>query len=207
MTNTLLLVLSLAFTSFSAHAELSLGQRIPALVGEKAEGGSFDLIKDTKSKTVVFEWLNFECPFVRKHYIDSKNMQETQAWAKEKGVLWISVASSGKNKKGKGKEGYMEASELLAKKKELGSNADFIIRDVSGQIGRAFGAKTTPHLFIFNTEGKLAYQGAIDSEASADADDIKMATNFVKEAVTKLSEGRNYTKQTEAYGCGVKYGD
>ncbi len=191
----------------SSRAELSLGQSIPAIKVEKAEGGVFDFAKDAKGKIVVFEWLNFECPFVRKHYNDSTNMQATQAWAKEQGVIWVSVASSGKKKNGKGKEGYFEPKELIARKTALGAKSDMILVDTSGVVGKTFGAKTTPHIFIFGKDSKLAYMGAIDSEPSADAEDIKTATNYVKEAVTALAAGKPYSKKTDPYGCSVKYGD
>ena len=159
-------------------------------------------LSDYKGKIVVLEWFNHGCPFVKKHYV-SNNMQATQkTFAKNENVVWLSIVSSAK-----GNQGFLGSPAIAkAKLKELGSNANHLLLDPSGQVGQAYGAKTTPHMYIIGFDGKLAYVGAIDSIASSDTSDIKEAKNYALSAVSKLllKEKPNPSK-TKPYGCSVKY--
>ena len=154
-----------------------------------------------KGKTVVLEWNNFECPFVHKFY-DSGTMQQLQANAVKEGVVWVSVNSSAK-----GKEGYLpDATAAKAEVRTHHSHASHYLLDHDGTIGHAFGAKSTPTMFVIAKDGTLAYQGAIDSIPSPDPADIAKATNYVSAALSALSAGTPIaTPTTHAYGCFVKY--
>jgi peroxiredoxin len=155
-----------------------------------------------KGKYVVLEWLNHGCPYVQKHY-DSKNMQTLQKTWTGKGVVWLSVASSAP-----GKQGHEAGAEVNKTAKEKGSSASAILVDDKGTVGKAFDAKTTPHMFVIDPKGTLVYAGAIDSVASTDEDDLKKATNYVSQALTESMAGKKISVPTsKAYGCGVKYGD
>lgn len=196
----------------SVNAQVVLKDKVPNLSAlDVLSNKQVSLEKITQGKIAIYEWFNHECPFVQKHYVDSNNMQETQAKVrallKAREIVWVSVASSGKTKSGKAKEGYLEPVALAEKVKSLGSKADYVLYDVDGRIGRAFGAKTTPHLFIFAKNGKLSYRGAIDSEASADVEDIKISKNYVLEVTADLVAGKEVSKETDSYGCSVKYSE
>ncbi len=195
---TLLASLALILTTAS-YAAVKNGDAAPDFKLKGYDGKEYFLAQ-FKGKTVVLEWVNFECPFVRKHY-DSKNMQTTQANAKKDGVVWLSVLSSAK-----GKQGHLEGKELEAAAKKEGSNAEMILQDFDGKVGKQYDAKTTPHLYIINEAGKLVYQGAIDDHPSTDAEDIAKSKNYVAEAIKELKAKKPITTaETKAYGCGVKY--
>ncbi|HCM84293.1 MAG TPA: thioredoxin family protein [Rhodospirillaceae bacterium] len=163
--------------------------------------GTQHKISDFKGKTVVLEWNNPECPFVKKFY-DAGEMQKLQADAVKKGVVWITVNSNAAGEQGhladdKAAKAYMEEVKIAS---------TTYVRDPAGELGKAFGAKVTPHMFVINPEGKLAYQGAIDSIKSANASDIAKAENYVVKAVAAAAENKiSSPSNTEAYGCGVKY--
>lgn len=188
----------LCLVSLSAFA-VETGNLAPAFALPAASGKTVSLTA-LKGKVVVLEWLNHGCPFVRKHY-DSGNMQKLQKDAIAKGVVWYSIISSAE-----GKQGYVDAKGALADAKKYNSAATEILLDVDGTVGRAFEAKVTPHMYVINKEGRLAYQGAIDDKATADQADIKTAKNYVSEAVDATLNGQKILlASTKAYGCGVKY--
>jgi len=148
----------------------------------------------------VLEWVNPGCPFVRKHY-DSGNMPGLQEAYRDKGVVWLSICSSSP-----GKQGYFEGEELNAAIGDHSSRATAYLIDSDGSVGKMYDAKTTPHMFIINPEGVLVYAGGIDNIASTDKDDIKRATNYVKETLDAGMSGKEITvKASRPYGCSVKY--
>jgi peroxiredoxin len=156
-------------------------------------------LSDFKKKTVVLEWYNDGCPFVRKHY-DSRNMQKLQAEYAQKGVVWLTIASSAP-----GKQGYIEgANEAVEKFKEEESNAKYLLLDPQGIVGKKYNAKTTPHMFVLH-KGKVVYEGAIDSKPSTNPEDIESSTNYVKESLDAVLSGNIEYKKTKSYGCSVKY--
>ena len=151
-------------------------------------------------KVVVLEWLNFGCPFVKKHY-DSKNMQALQKDYTAKGVVWLSIVSSAP-----GKQGHYPPEKLEAALTERGAQPTAALLDSKGAVGRLYGAKTTPHMFVIDAKGALAYAGAIDDAPSTDVDDVAGARNYVREAVDALLAGKRVKKaSTKPYGCSVKY--
>jgi peroxiredoxin len=191
--------LALVLAASPALAGPTVGEPAPDFKAVTAAGKTVGL-SDYKGKIVVLEWTSNECPFVQKFY-DSGNMQKFQKQAAEKGVVWLAVDSSAP-----GNPGYLDAD---AAKKWLDETksapAEFII-DEKGEVGHMYEAKTTPHMFVIDKEGKLAYAGAIDSEASANPDDIAKATNYVLKAIDELEAGKPVSvASTKSYGCGVKY--
>lgn len=185
--------------AFPVMASVEVGQPAPDFTATDIHGQEFKL-SDQKGKTVVLEWTNHECPFVKKHY-GSGNMQTTQKTATDKGVVWVSIVSSAP-----GKQGNVTPEQAIEIEKEVGANATTRILDASGEIGMAYGAKTTPHMFVINPEGTLAYAGAIDDNPSPDPATIEGAHNYVLSAVESIAAGTEIaTASTTPYGCGVKY--
>ena len=162
--------------------------------------GKVHTLKDYLGKRVVLEWVNFDCPFVKKHY-DSGNMQKLQTEYTAKEVVWLSICSSAKGKQGQFPPEKIRA--LLAEKKA--APTAYLI-DVTGGVGEAYGAKTTPHMFIIDAEGKLTYAGAIDDKPTTDVNDIPKAKNFVRAVLDDLLAGKAPAlKSATPYGCAVKY--
>lgn len=157
-------------------------------------------LSDFKGKIVVLEWVNHGCPFVQKFY-DVGAMQALQREATEKGVIWLSICSSAP-----GKQGHYSPEEWRKINAEKQGAATAVLLDEDGKVGRLYGARTTPHMFVIDANGILVYQGAIDSIRSTDSDDIPKAKNYVREALADLAAGRPVaTPQTQPYGCSVKY--
>lgn len=153
-----------------------------------------------KGKIVVLEWLNHGCPFVRKHY-DSGNMQSLQKKYVEKNVIWLSVISSAP-----GKQGHVNEAQALKDKMANKSGATDILLDPTGEVGKLYGAKTTPHMYIVDKEGNLVYQGAIDNQPDTEKDSIPSAKNYVASALDEIMAGKKITAHTtKSYGCAVKY--
>ncbi len=165
-----------------------------------AASGKTVSLKDYQGKIVVLEWLNHGCPFVRKHY-DSQNMQTLQKKYTAQGVVWLSIISSAE-----GKQGHVDASGAQADAKKNDSHASEILLDAAGTVGRLYGAKTTPHMYVINQSGVLVYQGAIDDKASAEKADVAGAHNYVAAALDATLKGEKVAlASTKAYGCSVKY--
>jgi peroxiredoxin len=157
-------------------------------------------LSDYRGKFVVLEWNNFDCPFVRKHY-GSGNMQALQKKYGAKEVVWLTICSSAP-----GKQGYYEADSL--RKMTAGDKwrAAAYLLDPAGEVGRAYSARTTPHMYIIDPEGVLIYAGAIDDKPSTKTADIDGATNFVSESLDAALAGKNIEVQTTTpYGCSIKY--
>lgn len=182
-----------------ARAAVEIGKPAPAFTATDIYGNDFNLA-DHKGKIVVLEWTNKDCPYVVKHY-DSGNMQKLQKEARAQGVEWVTINSSAE-----GKQGYLTNEEAQALLKEKGAEPTTKIMDTDGKIGKAYDAKTTPHMFVIDAEGNVAYAGAIDSDPSAKPESIEGAENYVMSAITALKAGSEVTTTTTApYGCGVKY--
>lgn len=185
--------------SASLYAKAEVGQAAPAFKSIASDGKTYSL-SDFKGKVVVLEWYNTGCPFIRKHY-DGGHMQSLQDTYGKKGVVWLSVASSAP-----GKEGYLSASEAQADRAKYSSKALATLLDPDGKIGRLYEAKTTPHMFIIDTQGKLIYNGAIDDHNSTDMEDIKVSKNYVSAALDEVLAGKAVSvPTTKPYGCSVKY--
>lgn len=159
-------------------------------------------LSDFKGKVVVLEWTNAECPFVRKHY-DTNNMQDLQKNYTDQGVTWVSIISSAPEK-----QGHKTADEANEQVKKDKSHPTHVVLDSDGKIGMTYEAKTTPHMFVIDKEGKIAYAGAIDDNPSSKQETVKDAKNYVAEALDAVLEDKKVpTTQTTAYGCTIKYAD
>lgn len=182
-----------------ALADANIGEKAPDFTTTDTNGKEVKISK-LEGKFVVLEWTNHDCPFVKKQY-DSGKMQSLQSEYTSKDVVWISIISSAPDK-----QGYVtkeEANELTVKRAAAPSS---VVLDPSGEIGRLYGAKTTPHMFIINKDGTLVYKGAIDDKPSANPDDIASSKNYVAQALNELMDGSEVSEPiTNQYGCGVKY--
>lgn len=185
--------------STGASAALQVGQPAPVFTGVDTAGQTHSL-SDFLGKVVVLEWTNHDCPYVRKHY-DAGNMQAQQREAASDGVVWLSIISSAP-----GKQGHVSpvmADELTTSRSAAPTA---VLLDESGDIGRAFKARTTPHMYIIDTDGTLAYMGGIDSVPSANPADIDRATQYVPTALAQVMSGKAVDPAiTRPYGCSVKY--
>jgi len=198
-----LIALATLVLATSAHAEIAkLGAAAPNFTATDALSGKPIELTSFKGKNVVLEWNNFGCPFVKAHYAKG-DMQALQKEVTADGTVWISINSSAE-----GKEGYL-ADDATAKATAADhkSNASHYVRDAKGDIGKMYGATTTPNMFVIDKAGMLVYSGAINSKASADPDDIAKATNYVTTTLAALKAGKPVEPaHTQPYGCGVKYG-
>ena len=182
-----------------AQADAIPGQPAPAFDVKDASGKSQTLAA-LKGKWVVLEWTNKDCPYVKKHY-SSKNMQGLQKTYTGKGVTWLTVISSKK-----GEQGNLSPADALKVAKENGSSSTAVLIDESGAMGKAYGAKTTPHMFVINPEGKVVYAGGIDDNDSANSAVIAKSKNYVSAALDAGLAGKAIeTASARPYGCSVKY--
>jgi peroxiredoxin len=189
----------LAFGATAVQAKAMVGQPAPAFTLTDADGTSHSLA-DFKGKTVVLEWTNAECPFVKKHY-GAGNMQAQQGEAAAAGVVWLTVNSGAP-----GKQGAVDGAGAQAIIASSGGKQTAYLLDPTGVAGQAYGAKTTPHMYVIDGEGVLRYAGAIDSNPSADPADIPASTQYVKAALADLAAGKPVAvANTQPYGCSVKY--
>lgn len=184
-----------------------LAQAEEALVGNPAPNftlidtyGNNHSLSDYKGKIIVLEWINHDCPFVKKLY-NSGKMQELQKTYTGKDVIWLTINSSAP-----GKQGYCtpEYANELTRQKKAAQSA--LLLDSEGEVGKLYGAKTTPHMFIINTDGILVYNGAIDDIRSTNIEDIARAKNYVQLALEEIMAGKEVSiKTSPPYGCSVKY--
>ena len=182
-----------------AHAAANVDAPAPAFTATTADGKTVSLA-DYKGKTVVLEWTNHDCPYVKKHY-GSGNMQSPQKSAASQGVVWLQVISSAP-----GQQGHVDGATALKLNTDRGAVPTATLLDPKGEIGKAYGAQTTPHMYVIRPDGTLAYKGGIDSLATADKDDIGKAEPYVTQALAAVSSGRKIEKaSTRPYGCSIKY--
>ena len=182
-----------------AEGAARVGAPAPAFQAVDAEGRTRNL-SEFAGKTVILEWTNHECPYVRKHY-NSATMQTLQKDMAKDGIVWLSVISSPA-----GEQGHVEA----ARAKELTAQRDAapagVLLDPKSRIARAYGAQTTPHMYIIDPKGTLVYMGAIDDKPSSAASSLNGAKSYVRQAVAELKAGKPVSEaSTKAYGCVVKY--
>jgi peroxiredoxin len=176
-----------------------VGQAAPAFTLKDSNGKTVNLA-DYKGKTVVLEWHNSECPFVKKHY-DSANMQGLQSKYGKDGVVWLSVNSTET-----GHGDYKKPEQVNAILKAANASPTAYLMDESGATGKAYGAKTTPHMYVINPQGTLVYAGGIDDKRSTNPADVKTAKNFVSAALDEMKAGKPISVATSTpYGCSIKY--
>jgi peroxiredoxin len=189
----------LAATAGMSFAQTEVGKAAPNFSLPDTNGKTRSLT-DLKGKYVVLEWYQPDCPFVRKHY-RSGNMQALQKEYTSKGVVWLSIDSSAP-----GEQGNYPAEKLNEIAKQDGSARTALLLDPAGNVGRLYGAKTTPDMYIIDPNGILVYKGAIDNKRSTDLEDVKTATNYVKATLDAVMAGKTVsTTTTQPYGCSVKY--
>ena len=183
----------------AAFAQAAVGQPAPAFSATDAAGKPVALA-DFKGKHVVLEWVNPGCPYVQKHY-NSGNMPATQKAAVAKGAVWLTISSTARDS-----SDYRPPAELASWIRGKQGAPTATVMDEDGRIGRAYGARVTPHMYIVDPQGKLVYAGAIDSKASANPADIATATNYITQGIGEVASGKPLSHATtRAYGCSIKY--
>ena len=179
--------------------EPQIGQPAPDFSATDSDG-KVHRLTDFRGKTVVLEWTNSDCPYTRKHY-SSGNMQNLQELARQRGVIWLSVISSAP-----GKQGYVSGPEADALSRSRHAVPTAVLLDPSGDLGRLYHAKTTPHMFVIDPRGELKYMGGIDSLATPDVADIPRAEPYLKEALLAVVDDKPVAHPvTRPYGCSIKY--
>ena len=199
-----LVVLSLALVLLLFGTKLLVAEPV---VAEKAPdftltdtNGVSHTLSDYQGRYVVLEWVNYDCPFVRKHY-ESGNMQDLQKDYTQREVVWLSICSSAE-----GKQGQFSNEEIKNRMDEFDASPTHYLNDLDGSVGRLYQAKTTPHMFIINPEGILVYQGAIDNHPFFWEKGLLDATNYIREALDYAMNGQSVAvTNTKPYGCSVKY--
>ena len=192
--------LALLLGATMALAAPKVGAPAPEFTGTDSTGKTVKL-SDFKGKTVVLEWTNHGCPYVKKHY-GSGNMQKLQKTTTGDGVVWLSVVSSAP-----GRQGHVDGKAADKLTQSRGAKPTAVLLDPKGKIGKLYGARATPHMFVIDKGGTLAYMGAIDDKPSANPADVKSAINYVTKALGQIAAGKAVDPAvTRAYGCSVKYG-
>jgi peroxiredoxin len=182
-----------------AASQAEVGKKAPDFTLSDIDGKSATLSK-FHGKFVVLEWFNDGCPFVKKHY-NSNNMQALQKDYAKKGVVWLSICSSAP-----GKQGNHTNAEFKKILKDWKAEPAHLLIDTEGTVGHLYGARTTPDMFVISKDGTVIYAGAIDDQPVPDADSVKNARNYVREALDQTLAGKEIsTKSTKSYGCSVKY--
>ncbi len=193
------ILFAILFIAASAYCAPLLGQKAPDFTLTDTAGKPVKL-SDFKGQHVVLEWTNPGCPFVRKHY-DPHNMQTLQKEAGAKGVVWLAINSTDN-----AHPDYLAPAQLGRWMQQQQAAPSATLLDEDGSVGKTYGARTTPHMYIVNPQGTLIYAGGIDSIASARQDDIKTATNYVRVGLNEALAGKPLTTPTSRpYGCSVKY--
>jgi peroxiredoxin len=189
----------LALQAPAASAAPEVGKPAPSFAATDIDGRPVNLAK-LRGKTVVLEWTNNECPYVEKHY-GSGNMQSLQRDAAKDGVVWIQLISSAKNE-----QGWVDAKGAAELTKSRNAAPSTTVIDESGKIGRAYEARTTPHMFVIDPQGTLVYMGGIDDKPTTRTADIATAKNYVRAALDAVKAGKPVaTPISRPYGCSIKY--
>ena len=193
------ILVGILFAVNVAFAAAVVGQKAPEISLIDTAGKTVKL-SDFKGKHVVLEWNNPGCPFVRKHY-NTANMQTLQKEAAGKSIVWLAVNSTEKSH-----QDYMTPAVLVKWMVDQKAAPTATLMDEAGDVGKAYGARTTPHMYVVNPQGVLVYAGGIDSIPSASVDDIKTATNYVRQTMNEVVAGKPVSMPTtRPYGCSVKY--
>ena len=180
-------------------AAAKVGEPAPAFSAVSAQGKPVALAK-LAGKYVVLEWHNQDCPFTKAQY-DAHRLQADQKQWTAKGVVWITVISSAK-----GKEGYVDAKGALSDIKRMDASPTYTLLDPTGKIGHAYGAKTTPHMFVIDPKGNLMYEGAIDDHPTTRPSEVNDKVNYVSDALTEAMAGMPVSRPgTRPFGCSIKY--
>jgi len=185
--------------SLTTYAGVEVGKAAPDFTGVDSNGKQHSL-SQYKGKTVVLEWTNHDCPYVKKHY-NSGNMQKLQKDATANDIVWLSIISSKP-----GKQGHVSSKQANQLTQSRNAAPTAVILDESSEIGMLYGAKTTPHMYIVDKSGQLVYMGGIDDNPSKNEDDIPTSKNYVSAGLDALAAGKSIENSiTRPYGCSVKY--
>lgn len=185
------------FTLFAEQAKID--STAPDFSLPSVQGREVSLLS-YKGKIVVLEWINFDCPYVRKHY-ETGNIPKMQQEYTKQGVVWLGICSSAP-----GKQGHLEKNTIMERIQNYNASLTEYLIDENGKVGKTYGAKTTPHYFIIDTNGNLVYSGAIDDKPNTNKEDIAIARNYVREVLNAILSGQTPQIQvTKPYGCSVKY--
>jgi AhpC/TSA family protein len=196
----LLALLEPGAVAAEAGAQTRLGAVAPPFTLTDSNGKAVSLA-DFKGKTVVLEWTNHECPYVRKHY-GGNNMQALQKKWTAQGIIWLTLISSHP-----GAQGFVHGLEANKLTEERGAAPTAVLLDPKGGVGRSYGAQVTPHMYVITGDGTLVYMGGIDDKPTTRLEDLKTANNFVDAALSELVAGKAVSiKTSRAYGCTIKYG-
>ncbi|MFC0282036.1 thioredoxin family protein [Camelimonas abortus] len=183
----------------TADAAAAIGAPAPPFTLVSADGRQVSLA-DFRGRTVVLEWTNHECPFVRKHY-GAGAMQKLQKEARDAGVVWLTIISSAP-----GEQGHVTPEEARRLTVSRGAAPAAVLFDETGRTGRAYGAKTTPHMYVIGPDGALLYAGGIDDRPGTDPAELAGARNHVREALAEIAAGKPVSvRQSRPYGCAIKY--
>jgi len=192
-------IAAFGIAAVAAGPQARIGAPAPAFSLTDSHGKTVSLA-DFKGKTVVLEWTNHDCPYVRKHY-GGNNMQALQKKWTAQGIVWLSLISSEP-----GAQGYVTPQEANQLTKDRGAAPTAVLFDPKGDIGHAYGAQTTPHMYVIKGDGTLVYMGGIDDKATTRRADLKTAKNFVDRALSEISQGKPVSiKTSRPYGCSIKY--
>jgi len=195
----LLLALMAPAAAETIPAQARLGQPAPNFTLTDSNGGAVSFA-DFKGKTVVLEWTNHECPYVRKHY-GGDNMQALQKKWTAQGVVWLTLISSRP-----GGQGFVHGLEANKLTEERGAHPTAVLLDPKGEVGRSYGAQVTPHMYVITADGSLVYMGGIDDKPTTRLEDLKTAKNFVDAALSDLAQAKPVSVRTSRpYGCTIKY--
>jgi hypothetical protein len=195
----LLTLLASSSRAADTSPQARLGAPAPNFTLVDSNGNSVSLA-DFKGKTVVLEWTNHECPYVRKHY-GGNNMQGLQKKWTAQGVVWLTLVSSHP-----GAQGFVHGLEANKLTEERGAAPTAVLLDPEGGVGRSYGAQVTPHMYVITGEGALVYMGGIDDKPTTRLEDLKTAKNFVDAALSEVVAGKAVTvKTSRPYGCTIKY--
>ena len=195
----LLLLATLPLAAARPMPRPEIGEPAPAFALPDIHGVEHALTQH-RGEWVVLEWVNYGCPYVRKHY-RTGNIPSQQAKWREEGVVWLAIVSSAP-----GEQGYYEPAAMDARSQEMGSHASAVLLDPDGTVGHLYEAKTTPHMFVIDPEGTLVYMGGIDDVPSTRDRDLERATQLVDRALTEAMAGEPVSVPTSRpYGCAVKY--
>jgi peroxiredoxin len=183
----------------STSAAARVGEPAPTFAATATTGGAVSL-EAYRGKVVVLEWTNHDCPYVRKHY-ESGNMQALQKETTDQGVVWLTIISSAP-----GEQGHVSPAEANTLTTKRSAAPTAVLLDPKGTIGKMYGATNTPHMYVIDPSGKLAYAGAIDDRPTSRKGDVAGANNYVRAALQAVATGQPVkTPVTRAYGCTVKY--
>lgn len=198
LTHALIGVLATAYSQY-ALAEAVIDQPTPAFTAVTADGSTLSLAS-LKGKTVVLEWTNHECPYVKKHY-ESGNIPQLQKEAAANKITWVQIISSAP-----GKQGNVSSSEAIKLNEARAAKPGYVVLDSDGKLGQLYGAQTTPHIYVVDAKGVLIYKGGIDDIATPKKEDLAKANNYVREVWAALAEGKKVPHpSTRPYGCSIKY--